>query len=124
MAKDTPLIRKGRELAKRGGMQVRLKGDYVVQDIGGYKEMVEGPDGTLVAVHQIAHIRLSDDQLVKLAGRPLGEMKALEGQTVVATGTLTVPQDSERRSILRGRVARAMPMPTLVDVTEVEPVDA
>lgn len=115
MAEPTIVDSKAK-LAANYGRQVRLVGKYRVQNLGGHAIIERQPDGSVSKRRNAALVALKGSGLVRLAGRSETEMEALEGQQVVAVGTLRAPDSRSARS-----VAAPNPMPSLVNIASVEP---
>jgi hypothetical protein len=90
-----------------------------VQDLGGYGVIGDLPSGQRGRVHLLAYLELDDGTVVVLDNRSAGEMKALEGKRVAATGTFVPPVDPPVDEASPPR-ARPDPAARLVDIDAVQ----
>ncbi len=122
MSVSLPVVRSASELPGQEGKRVHVRGLYSVQNLGAYSIMVKGPDGQWKPVHRVAFLKLKNECLVELENRPDCEMDELDGRRASATGKLVIPAESPADSPDQYIMARPEPLPTLVEITSVEPL--
>ena len=110
------IIASSSELAAHQDEQVRIRGIYGVQNLGGYTLKIKDAGGRWKRVNRIAFVRLEDEHYVVLEDRLDEEMEALNGQPVIATGKLYIPANSPPLPV----AAKPASVPTLVEIISVE----
>lgn len=110
-----PMIASAGDLSAHEGHDVVLHGTYGVQHLGGHALKVQGPDGQWTKRTKVAYVQLGHGTFVELADRPDGEMHALEGHQVLATGKLVRPPPPPY-----GGIAATPSSPLTLHVTSVE----
>ena len=105
------------EISEHVDEDVTVQGTYTVQNLGGHTMKVPDGKGGYRSVKQIAHVKLADGGFVELGARPDGELADLDGKVVEASGHLYLPAATEDTAM-----AARSPLPTLTDISGVEPV--
>jgi len=116
---ETATITSKQELAANWDKEIRLVGEYYVQNLGRHAIIKTLPDGSIVKLRKAVFILLEDQGQVSLSTRPEEEMDALSGHKVKAIGTLN-------EAVSRGsrEVARPNPVPFLSPIQSVEPIES
>jgi hypothetical protein len=107
-------LRSASRLRARDGEHVVVRGTYWVQELGAHRLKVPDGRGGYRTVTRVAHVRLRGGD-VALGHRPDDEMASLDGRVVEVAGHLYFPPPPDF-----GRAGRR-PMPTLTDITSIEP---
>jgi hypothetical protein len=86
-------VSSSRQLAAHKDQRVELAGRYEVTDTSPHKVVYETPDGRMIQTKKIVTLVFTDGSgWVHLWVRPEAEMSRLDGQAVVATGRLILPE--------------------------------
>ncbi len=112
-------IDSGAQFRANWDREVRVIGEYYVQDLGRRAIVRTLPDGRVVRSNKAAFVVLEDGSQISLGTRPDEEMQVLGGKRIAVTGTLREPIRRDSRT-----VARPRPLPYLNPVQSVEPLDA
>ncbi len=103
-------------LASADDQTVSVAGVYTVQDLGRYRIVSVGADGTKHQSNQLVYLELGDGSSVNLGARPDDERPTLTGKRVVATGKFKAAWPEPDPS---GKAAQPKPEPTLIEISAV-----